>query len=217
MASGDDTKRGRRGYHHGDLKRALRDAARKLIAEKGPSGFTIAEAARAVGVSPSAMYRHFADRDALLADVALEGFREFAERLEAAWADPRLTPLQGLDALGRAYLAFAAAEPAAFMAMFEAGLRISGSPTLRQEADRAFDVLHRAVAAVAATVPPEKRPPTLMAALHIWTLSHGVATLFARGAASRTAPMSPEDMLESAVGVYLRGLGLIPRDEPANL
>ena len=214
MASEEDnTRSGRRGYHHGDLKRALREAARQLIAEKGPSGFTIAEAARAVGVSPSAMYRHFADRDALLADVALEGYRAFADRLEKAWADPRLTPLQGLDALGRAYLAFASDEPAAFIAMFESGLTASNTPLLRGEADRAFDVLHRAVAAVAAAAPPERRPPSLMAALHIWTLSHGVATLFGRGdhgAASRSAPMSPQDMLESAVGVYLRGLGLLP-------
>ncbi len=201
-------RRGRRGYHHGDLKRALRDAARALIAEKGPSGFTIAEAARAVGVTPSAMYRHFADREALLGEVALEGFRDFADRLEAAWADPKLTPLQALDALGRAYLAFAAEEPAAFSAMFESGVAIGQSPELRAEADRAFNALHRAVTAVAATAAPGARPPTLMAALHIWTLSHGVATLFGRG--ERAAPMSPEDMLESAVGVYLRGLGLIP-------
>lgn len=209
MASEDQGRRGgRRNYHHGDLKRALRKAARQLIADKGPSGFTIAEAARAVGVTPSAMYRHFADRDALLADVALEGFRDFADRLEAAWADPRLTPLQALDALGRAYLAFAAEEPAAFSAMFESGLPVGPGSQLQAQADRAFNALHRAVAAVAAAAPPETRPPTLMAALHIWTLSHGVATLFGRGA--RAAPMSAEEMLESAVGVYLRGLGLIP-------
>ena len=208
MADEDETERGaRRGYHHGDLKRALREAARKLIGEKGPTGFTIAEAARAVGVSPSAMYRHFSDRDALLADVALQGFREFADRLEKARSNPRHTPLQALDALGRAYLSFAADEPAAFIAMFESGLQISETPELRAEADRAFNALHRAVAAVVAMVPPERRPPTLMAAMHIWTLSHGVATLFGRGA--RPSPMTPEEMLESAVGVYLRGLGVL--------
>lgn len=214
MAPENDRRRARRGYHHGDLKRALVEAARKLIGEKGPSGFTIAEAARAVGVTPPAMYRHFSDREALLGEVARQGFRDFADRLHDAWSDPDLTPLQALDALGRAYLAFAEDEPAAFIAMFESGLEIGRTPDLRAEADRAFSVLERAVAAVAATAPmtgpTATRPPTQMAALHIWVMSHGVATLFGRG--ERASPISAADMLESAVGVYLRGLGLLPGD-----
>ena len=90
---------------------------------------------------------------------------------------------------------------------FDPPLYPNETPELRAEADRAFNALHRAVAAVVAMVPPERRPPTLMAAMHIWTLSHGVATLFGRGA--RPSPMTPEEMLESAVGVYLRGLGVL--------
>jgi len=62
--------RGRRGYHHGDLREALIRGALELIAEKGPAGFTVAEAARSAGVSPGAPYRHFRDRDDLMADVA---------------------------------------------------------------------------------------------------------------------------------------------------
>jgi AcrR family transcriptional regulator len=67
-----------RGYHHGNLKEALLRAALELIAEKGPAGFTFAEAARSAGVSPAAPYRHFRDRDELLANVALRGFERFA-------------------------------------------------------------------------------------------------------------------------------------------
>ena len=67
--------RGPRGYHHGNLKEALLRAALELIAQKGPAGFTFAEAARWAGVSPAAPYRHFRDRDELLASVALRGFR----------------------------------------------------------------------------------------------------------------------------------------------
>ena len=72
-----------RGYHHGDLKEALFRAALELIAKKGPAGFTFAEAARWVGVSPAAPYRHFRDRDELLAKVALRGFNLFEESSRA--------------------------------------------------------------------------------------------------------------------------------------
>ena len=72
---------GPRGYHHGNLKEALVRAALELIAEKGPAGFTFADAARWAGVSPAAPYRHFRDRDELLADVARRGFEQFAAAL----------------------------------------------------------------------------------------------------------------------------------------
>lgn len=204
---------GRRGYHHGDLKNALIDAARRLIDEKGPMGFTIAEAARLAGVSPSAPYRHFRDRDQLLVEVARAGFSQFADTLEAARSDRALTPLQALDAVGRAYLDFARREPAAFSAMFEAGVALDDDAELRAAADRAYGALSRAVDAVIAQLPPERRPPSVMMRSHIWAMSHGVATLFGRpdrGAAR--APMSAEDMLEAGVGVYLQGLGAIPKD-----
>ena len=76
-----------RGYHHGNLKEALIRAALELIAAKGPSGFTFAEAARSAGVSPAAPYRHFRDRDELIANVAGRGFELFEATLKAAWKD----------------------------------------------------------------------------------------------------------------------------------
>src|SRR6195952_2590738 len=76
---------GRRGYHHGNLREALIEAALELIGAKGPAGFTIAEAARLAGVSPAAPYRHFRDADALLAEVALRGYERFADRLAKTW------------------------------------------------------------------------------------------------------------------------------------
>ena len=81
---------GPRGYHHGNLREALIHAALELIAEKGPAGFTFAEAARWAGVSPAAPYRHFRDRDELLADVARRGFDQFEAVLAAAWDGGRL-------------------------------------------------------------------------------------------------------------------------------
>src|SRR4029450_6910637 len=76
---------GPRGYHHGNLKEALMRAALELIAKKGPGGFTFAEAARWAGVSPAAPYRHFRDRDELVASVALRGFQQFEAGLTGAW------------------------------------------------------------------------------------------------------------------------------------
>src|SRR5215207_11628899 len=101
---------GRRGYHHGNLREALVKAALDLILEKGSAGFSFAEAARAAGVSPAAPYRHFRDRDALMAEVATRGFVKFAFELERAWDEGRPEPQAAFIRLGRAYLAFARSE-----------------------------------------------------------------------------------------------------------
>jgi AcrR family transcriptional regulator len=200
---------GRRGYHHGNLREALIVAALELIGRKGPAGFTFAEAARAAGVSAAAPYRHFRDRDALMADVARRGFELFEQRLTAAWDEGRPTPLSALESMGRAYLAFAREEPAYFSAMFESGLPLVEHRELREAGDRAFGVLRTACEAMAAMLPAARRPPGMMMALHIWSLSHGIASLFARGdAARRSVPMTPEELLEAAVLIYLDGLGI---------
>ena len=198
-----------RGYHHGNLKEALVRAALALIAEKGPAGFTFADAARWAGVSPAAPYRHYRDRDELLSDVARRGFDEFSERLQKAWDDGKPDPQSAFERLGKAYLAFARTEPSFYSAMFEAGIPPDSSPELRAAGDRAFGIVRRACEALSALLPQAKRPPALMMALHIWALSHGIASLFARGDGSQRAlPMSPEDLLEAGVLVYLNGLGL---------
>jgi AcrR family transcriptional regulator len=203
---------GRRGYHHGNLREALISAALDLIAEKGPAGFTFAEAARQAGVSPAAPYRHFRDRDALMADVARRGFEQFEQRLRAAWDEGRPAPLAALERMGTAYLGFARDEPAYFSAMFEAGLPVAEHRELQEAGDRAFGVLREACETIVAAMPPATRPPALMMALHIWALSHGIASLFARGdAARRTLPMTPEELLEAGVLVYLEGLGIVAK------
>jgi len=143
---------GPRGYHHGNLKEALVRAALALIAEKGPAGFTFAEAARSAGVSPAAPYRHFRDREELIADVARRGFDLFAAALEHAWDDRRPEPRAALDRLGKAYLAFADKQPAYYAAMFEAGVAVESNPELRAAGDRAFGVLRAAVEAVIANL-----------------------------------------------------------------
>src|SRR5208282_1182590 len=209
MSWSKEDKESPRGYHHGNLKEALLRAALELIAQKGPAGFTFAEAARWAGVSPAAPYRHFRDRDELLASVALQGFEQFEAVLARAWDQGRPDPFAALDRLGKAYLDFARNQQAHYSAMFEAGVPVDTSPELRQAGDRAFAVLRGAAEALCALLPPKGRPPALMLALHLWSMAHGIASLFGRGdAAKRALPMSPEELLEAGVLVYLRGLGL---------
>jgi AcrR family transcriptional regulator len=200
-----------RGYHHGNLKEALLQAALGLIAEKGAAGFTFADAARMAGVSPAAPYRHFRDRDELLSNIAQRGFEQFEVALSQAWDDGRPETVTAFERVGKAYLAFAREKPAFYSAMFESGLATDVSASLQASAERAFAVIRAAAERLAALAPQgSPRPPALMMALHIWSMSHGVASLFARGdAARRKLPMSAEELLEAEVLIYLRGLGFL--------
>ena len=212
-----DPGRNERGYHHGNLKEALLQAALDLIATKGAAGFTFADAARIAGVSPAAPYRHFRDRDELLSNIAQRGFEQFESALSDAWDDGRPDTVSAFERVGKAYLAFAREKPAFYSAMFESGLAADVSAGLQAAAERAFAVIRAAAERLAALAPPgSPRPPALMMALHIWSMSHGVASLFARGdAARRKLPMSAEELLEAEVLIYLRGLGFMTDRRPA--
>jgi AcrR family transcriptional regulator len=199
---------GRRPYHHGNLREALIQGALDLIAQKGPAGFTVAEAARSVGVSPAAPYRHFRDRDELMADVAVRGFTLFEAALAKAWDHGVPDAQRAFEALGRAYLEFARTEPAYYSAMFEAGLPLDATPDLRKASDQAFAILREAAEAICANLPVGQRPPALMVALHTWSMAHGIASLFGRADVSRRKlPMSPEELLEAGMLLYMQGLG----------
>lgn len=194
----------RDSYHHGNLREALVEAALRLIAERGPAGFAFVELARAAGVSPAAPYRHFRDRNALLAEVARRGFERFAAEMERNWNGGRPDPITALEKVGRAYLDFARRDPASYAVMFEAGLPRDDA-ALRQAGDAAFAVLRRAAESACATA-TGRRPPPMMVALHIWAMAHGVASLFVSG--RHSLPMAPEDLLEAGVLIYLQSLGL---------
>jgi AcrR family transcriptional regulator len=208
----DGGRNGRKTYHHGNLRQALVEATLRLIEERGPLGFTLAEAARQAGVSTAAPYRHFRGRDELIEEVAHQGFEIFADALEAAFNDGRPSALAAFGALGRAYLDFARRHPGQYVAMFESGVAIAANPDLARAADRAMAVLTRAAEHLSERLPPEKRPPARMVANHIWALSHGVVELFGRGKPGARVPFSAEEMLESGTGIYLRGLGVIPQE-----
>lgn len=210
QAMDDSDPEPRKSYHHGNLRQALVDAALLLIDEKGPLGFTLAEAARAAGVTPAAPYRHFRGRDELIEEVARQGFGMFADRLERAAASGGGSALRSMFAAGSAYLEFARQRPGHYKAMFESGIDVAHNPQLLQAGGRAHAVLVGVAARLAEQLPPERRPPPAMVANHVWAFSHGVVELFGRGRPGSRAPYSAEEMLESGVTIYLRGLGLIP-------
>ena len=202
----------KQGYHHGNLRQALVEAALALIAEKGPTGFTLSEAAKAVDVTPAAVYRHFAGRDQLIAEVARQGYDIFAALMEFAYNEGKPTALAAFEATGRAYLAFARKYPGHYMAMFESGLSFNAHSDLALMAQKARGVLEKAAESLSQHMPVGRRPPASMFSAHIWAMSHGVVELFMRGNPGAKSAFSPEDLLESGIGIYLRGLGLLKPD-----
>jgi AcrR family transcriptional regulator len=163
-----------RPYHHGNLKQALLEAAVELIAETGPRGFTLREAARRAGVSHNAPYRHFRDRDDLLAAVATDGF----DRLTRAMArgGPKRSPLDRLRRGGLAYVDFALRWPQHFAAMFDAPWNQPDYPECAAAAQRCFQTLLGFVRdCQAANQMPAGDPERL--AYQAWSLVHGIAKL----------------------------------------
>ncbi len=203
----------KRGYHHGNLRQALVEAALELIEKRGPTGFTLSEAAKRAGVTPAAVYRHFDGREDLIAEAARQGFEIFADQMEHAYQSGQPSALASFEATGRAYLAFARKYPGHYVAMFESGISINRTAELAMVANRALGVLEKAATDLSRHIPPDKRPPAAMFSAHIWAMSHGVVELFARGAPGTKSPFPPEDLLETGIGIYLRGLGLVPPDE----
>ncbi len=202
----------KRGYHHGNLRQALVEAALELIADQGPTGFTLSEAAKAADVTPAAVYRHFAGRDDLIAEVARQGYDIFAALMEFAYNNGQPTALAAFEATGRAYLAFARKYPGHYMAMFESGLSLQAHPDLAIVSQKARAVLEQAAEKLSQHLPANKRPPSSMFSAHIWAMSHGVVELYMRGAPGAKSPFPPEDLLEAGIGIYLRGLGLLRPD-----
>jgi AcrR family transcriptional regulator len=188
----------RHSYHHGNLKEALIAAARKLIAEHGPQGFTLNEASRTAGVSPSAPYRHFRDRNALIEATAEEGFNLFRERLLAS-AEGAANPYEALHKMGAAYYAFALDEPGFYQAMFSSGLPAVGAP-VTEAGDRAFAVLEHAVRALGAQ---EHQVRSL--AIKIWAFTHGMTGLIASGSVST---LEAGRLAADAVDAMLRDSGI---------
>ena len=165
----------KRPYHHGNLRQSLLDAAVGLIAEAGPMAFGMREVARRAGVSHNAPYRHFRDRDELLAAVATEGFRELTKAMLDA-AKSRATGLERLKSSGLAYVLFALRRPQHFAAMFDAPFSNTRYPECKKAGEQAFLTL---VSFVEMSQREGGLPEgdTSRQALLAWSLVHGIAKL----------------------------------------
>jgi AcrR family transcriptional regulator len=211
----------RQGYHHGNLKEALIEAAQRFIAERGLGGFTLADAAKLVGVTPAALYRHFRGREALVAEVAFRGFTQLSERLGRALKSEG-TPLERFTRMGEAYLAFAEQEPGFYGAMFSpkpGDGDIAGPPAAKgvdgsekPASGNAFDFL---VHALSDTFPDGFRNVDVrFVAIEVWALSHGIATLDAAGQLPK-GPGMPDKYELLRAGVLALVHGALQRANPA--
>src|ERR1700737_530225 len=177
-------------YHHGALRAACVRAARELLEETGSAELSLRAVARRAGVSPTAPYRHYADRDALLSAVAAAGFPGHAEKLAAAHPAP--SPPEDLAAVAVAYVHFALEHPALFRVMFV-------EPCDPTSADRAAAVaaISEYVAGIVRGAFPGTDPDALSTA--VWALVHGLAFLHLDGKLDTTTPDTIADRVHAAV------------------
>lgn len=164
-------------YHHGDLRRALVDQALRTIAADGVEALTLRGAGEALGVSRTALYRHFADKSALLATVATEGFRRLRSDLSRAWEDTG-GGRAGFTAMGTAYVRFATANPAHYRVMFGRSVDAhgGGGPELQAEGEGAFQVLLNALIQQQQDGRVRSDDPDHLARF-VWATVHGIAML----------------------------------------
>lgn len=193
-------RKARESYHHGNLKETLLDAAEALIAERGPANLALSEMARMAGVSSAAIYRHYADLNALIGAVAERGFVDFALRLEAAARLAGKGP-RALDGMGRAYLAFARERPGAYAAMFSSTVAFS-SPELAAAGERAFAGLTAGVNELGGAMGIDPAGCHSLA-LKIWSLSHGIATLAGSGRLGPATGADPERLLKEGADALI--------------
>ena len=194
----------KRPYHHGNLRYVLLEAGLALIREVGPKGFTIREVARRAGVSHNAPYRHFHDKDELVAAIVTEGFERLTVAMKAR-ADPGATGVDRLKLCGCAYVDFALHWPGHFQAMFDLSPETGVQFKQGVASENAFQtLLGFIVESQSEGAFPAGDPYPL--ALMAWSLVHGIAKL----ANSGQFPFTPEQVLEftrQAAEALVRGMG----------
>ena len=189
-------------YHHKDLRNALVEEALALLAESGAAGVTLRELARRLGVTHTAPYAHYADKKALLLDVADVGFGRLADTLAAARQTER-EAVRALGAMSLAYIAFARDNPHLYRLMF-ADPEIANDPEceMSAEGDRALQTLVDAIADVGPPAGTDVRE----LAIGMWSLAHGVSMLeIDRRIAGKTMK-SAEDVISLMNGLLIRAL-----------
>ncbi|MFG2823531.1 TetR/AcrR family transcriptional regulator [Kitasatospora sp. NPDC048365] len=192
-------------YHHGDLRAACLRAARELLEEDGSAGLSLRAVARRAGVSATAPYRHYADRDALVSAVAAEGYVELAGHLTAAHPAPR-TP-EDLAGIAVAYVRFALERPAMFRVMFAEPC----DPT-DEERVAATTAIREYVRGIVHGVFPDSDPEALSTA--VWAFVHGLAFLHLDGKLDTSTPEAVSDQVHAAVRALLTVTPPAPTAQP---
>lgn len=211
----------KRAYHHGNLRNALIAAAAELAAQGGPASVTIRAAARLVGVTPTAAYRHFANQEELLGAAKDAALHELTEAMHKELAarpqseDPIRYALGSLAALGRGYIAFARAQPGLFRTVFAWEGPLAGDPGLRaREQSDPFQLLLDSLDELVAVgyLSVERRPLAEVAA---WAVVHGLAALLDGPLRDLPADVREEAVVKAMLilGHGLSGNGLTPEQE----
>ena len=186
------------GYHHGNLGVALVEAGMALL-EKGDSAdFSLREAARQVGVTVNACYRHYASKEALMEAISAEGFRRFAAALRQG-AEKGDTPRQRLLGSGRAYVAFARRHPALFRLMFGAFSATQRGADLVAASQQAYSVLKTGIAAAMAK--DADSPEVAAGVLRAWSMAHGLSYLVLDGQLNAQA-QTVDQIIDQVLGSW---------------
>lgn len=195
-------------YHHGDLRRALIDAALVLMAKKDIQSLSLREVARHAGVSHTAPYRHFSDKEALLAVVAEEGFIEFARYLQDAVDLAPSDPLQQLQTSGVAYVRYALDHPTHYRIMF-GSFCVDGAdyPSLFAASDQAFNILVAIILRGQAAGLIRQEDSRLLA-LGAWSLVHGLAMLLLENRLLIKHQTEQETLTRNTLQLMIEGLAI---------
>jgi AcrR family transcriptional regulator len=192
-------------YHHGDLPRALLDAALHIVETQGRDALTLRAVARLAGVSQAAPYRHFANKEALLAAVAEEGFRSLMSAMRESTQACDDMPLARLRAVGIGYVTFATSHPSHFRVMFGRDMADrSAFPTLRQAAGDTLAMVVDAIADCQRAGLVRSEEPAADLALTAWSSVHGLSALLLDGVLDRPAA----DVAEMVTRDLFLGLGV---------
>lgn len=173
-------------YHHGELRQALIDAARRLIKERDGNDFSLSDACRRAGVSTAAPYRHFADKTEIINEVVAQGFVDMLARFRAAAGSYLPGSQQRILAVGQVYLAFAVQEPALFRMMFSQKSSLSDDDIVTANGKTCFGFVVQEVIDYCAA--HSVQGDALMIALQLWTMVHGAAGLTIDGDYAKIAP-----------------------------
>lgn len=194
-------------YHHGDLRRALLQAAVKTLQKQGFNALTLRAVGAELGVSRTALYRHFADKSALLTAVAAEGFRTLRLELADAWGGAG-RGLPGFEAMGAAYVRFALAHPWHYRVMFGSGFQLNPADAeLRSEGPAAFAVLVDALLELQQDGLVRGDAPELQARF-VWSLVHGIAMLGIDGSLEHQGA-NVQELTRYALERLLTGVGAV--------